>query len=85
MPASKHRRKGKNRPRGMFNPPPPAPLTPDEKAADNERLAAFLRHTGRLPEEQLTEAEIGNILVSQEFAEWEREHPLPSERGSASG
>ena len=83
MAKSKHRRKGKTRPRGLFHSPPPyvSEATPEEQAmeaAQNERFDAFLRQTGRT-QGQLSHADWHDTLESREWRDWVAQHPLPGD------
>ena len=79
MGKSKHRRKGKKRPRGQSRPldVPPSPPPPEE-AAQNERFDAFLQQTGRT-QDQLSHAEWHDALDSQAWRDWKGQHPLPND------
>lgn len=79
MAKSKHRRKGKPRPRGLSHPhyvPPPEKQATE--AAQKERFEAFLQQTGRT-QDQLSHADWHDTLESQEWRDWVAQHPLPAD------
>lgn len=78
MARSKHRRKGKTRPRGLSHPVPP-PGEQAMEAAKNERFDAFLQQTGRTLD-QLSHADWHAALESQEWHDWVAQHPLPDDK-----